>query len=896
MLKTMTKFDTTEEFDAYRSSVEDTCAQLKGSAHGLASTAAEERIATVGKNELPEDPQETLFSIFVRQFKSPLLYILVVAGIVAFILGEFIDGSVILGVLVLNGIIGTFQEGKAQASLAALKKYTDTESLVLRNGKADLVSSTLLVPGDVIILREGDKIPADARIIESQNLTCNEAALTGESLPVNKITGILEGSVEIADQKNMVWKGTHVSRGAGKAIIVATGLATEIGKISAKIQSIDTDIPLKKNLESLSRIIIYGVVTTIAILFVVGWGVGHPVKEMLLVAVSLLVSVIPEGLPVVMTLVLALGVRRMAERNALVKRLQAVEALAHTNVLAVDKTGTLTRNEMVIQEVFIDGAVYTVSGEGYMPKGDLYLDGSLADDVTPVQYAAYLSAISANAELFNQDGVYSITGDPTEAALLVLGEKMGHTKDVILEESPLLTELPFDHEKKYYVNVHQLAGEPGMIAVGAPDVLLARCVNVWHPEGNSPMSDALSAKLEKQITEMASRGLRVLLLAVRTDIADPNISYDDVSEMTFVALYGMKDGLRSEIKDSVATTHAAGMRVVMITGDHADTAAAIAREAGILQEGDMVMTGAELAKLSAAELADVLPKVRVFARVTPDTKLEIIQAYRTNGDTIAMTGDGVNDVPPLLAADLGVAMGTIGTEVTKEAADIILLDDNFATITNAVEEGRHIFNTIQRVLVYLFSTNLGELLVIVAAVSLLLPVPMTPAQIIWLNLVTDTFLVIALAFQKKEKGLLKRPFAKPSKYILDKADFIRLVLFGVIIAIGSLIVFLLFKQDLAVGRTMVLLTLGLFQIFRLWSIRSDTQSVFTQNPFKEPLLITMSLLAVGLEVLVIYAPFMQKIFETVPLSATQWGIGAGVAFSIVVVDEVRKVFARRRGK
>ena len=869
--------------------------QLNTTVEGLTSKEVGKRRETYGLNELPKQKTDSIFIIFLRQFSSPLLYILIIAGIIAVLLGEYIDGGVILAVLLLNGVIGAFQEGKAKAALDALRKYTKTESLVLRDGESDVVPSSSLVPGDIIILHEGDKVPADARLIEIHNLATNEAALTGESTPVGKSADPADEELSMADQKSMVFKGTTVSRGTAKAVVVATGIDTAIGKISQTLDTVDTDIPLKKNLKHISRLLIIGVIIAIVAIFGAGVLLGYPIAEMGMTSLSLLVSVVPEGLPVVMTLVLALGVRRMADQNALVKRLQAVEALAHTNVLAVDKTGTLTRNEMVVEEIFIGGEMYQVTGEGYDPTGEVRQDGVRVEDITPVQYGTYLSAISANAELHKSDaGTYSVTGDPTEAALLVLGEKVGHHKKRILEESPLVTELPFAHEKKYYVNVHRLDGEYGMIAAGAPDVLLDVCTSAWHPEGNQAIDEALRASLHEQVHEMASRGLRVLALVSRVDIDEADIDYDDVQHMNFVALYGMRDGLRSEIAESVRITQEAGMQLVMITGDHKDTATAIAKDAGILGEGHLVITGTELASMSVAELAEVLPRVRVFARVTPDMKLEIINAFRGAGYTIAMTGDGVNDVPPLLAADLGVAMGTIGTEVTKEAADIVLLDDNFATITKAVEEGRHIFNTIQRVLVYLLSTNLAELLVIVAAVIAVLPVPLTPAQLIWLNLVTDTFLVIALAFQKKEEGLLDKPFAQPTKYILDKADAIRLVLFGLIMAAGTFVVFLLFRADLPLARTMVLATLGMFQVFRLWSIRSDTQSIFYENPFKFPLLIAMSCLATGLIVGVVYLPFMQTIFETVPLSLTHWVIAIAVSISIIVIDEVRKIFVRNK--
>lgn len=879
----------------WRLTSEEIFKQLGTTDRGLSEAVSLERLRVYGFNELPQGKTETWLELFLRQFDSPLLYVLMVAAAIAFLLGEHIDGGVIVGVLLLNGVVGTFQEGKAQKALQALKKYTETKTVVSRDGIPTEIWSRELVPGDIIELYPGDKVPADARLILAESMRMNEAVLTGESLPIDKqIEKIDSSDVVTSDQRNMVFRGTFVADGVGRAVVVATGIRTMIGMISQSIVGVDTNIPLKKNIEALSRIVIIGTIGLIIALVVFGLVVGYTWTEMLLMASSLLVSVIPEGLPVVMTLVLALGVHRMAKRNALVKKMQAVEGLAHTTVIGVDKTGTITRNELMVEEVFVDNHIYTVTGQGYIPQGEILFEGKPAVVAHEIgfDYAAYLAALSADASFMKKGDTYSISGDPTEGSLLVLGEKIGYSKEVILKESPLLYEVPFNTKNKYYINVHKIDGKNAMIVAGAPEVVTEFCTSVWHAEGSAALTIENRQAIFQEVERMAKTGLRVVMLAVKTDNVTPEKNSNALEQLSIVALFGMRDGLRAEVHDAVIKTKQAGIRVVMITGDHQATAAALAERAGIYVAGDRVMTGHEMDRMSDDELVTGLENVSVFARVTPEHKMRIIEAYKRRGDIIAMTGDGVNDVPPLIAAHLGLAMGRIGTEVTKEAAEIVLLDDNFATITAAIEEGRHIFNTLKKVIVYLFSTNLAELLLIMIAMLLILPVPLSPTQIIWINLVTDTFLVLALAFEPMEKNILARPFHKPSKYIISRMGFVRLILFGFIIAIGTFGVFYVYRADIDLARTMVLVTLGFFELFRLWSIRTDRSSCFTENPFRAPWLLAGSLLVLGLQIGIIYLPFMQNIFGTVELSLRQWGIAALVAFSVIIVDELRKLILR----
>jgi len=862
---------------------------------GLTTDDIPLRLEKYGFNALPEEPHETWFSLFARQFNSPLLFILMVAALLAFLLGEYIDGSVIVGVLLLNGVVGAFQEGKAKQSLRALKKYTQTQTVVLRDGIPTEVSSNELVPGDIIELYPGDRVPADARLIEAESVRVNEAALTGESLPVEKSLDVIDKkNVVTSDQHNRVFNGTFLVDGIAKAVVTTTGIHTVMGQISQKIADIETEIPLQKNIASLSKIIMIVTIVVIIAVAILGLVIGHAWKDMLLMASSLLVSVIPEGLPIVMTLVLALGVNRMAKRNALVKKLQAVEGLAHTTVIGVDKTGTITRNELMVEQVFVDNNLYTVSGEGYIPKGEILYKGkpAVVSHELGFDYAVYLATLSANADLIKKKGVYMVTGDPTEGALLVLGEKSGYKKLDVLQDSPVLYETPFNTTDKYYTSAHTIKDSLVMVIAGAPEVVIEYCTHMWHAEGVTPLSENEKQIVLLEMERMAKQSLRVVMLAVQTKNVSVSKDNVELKNLSFVSLFGMRDSMRAEVPDAVAKTKQAGMRVVMITGDHKITAQAIAAKAGIYKDGDRVLIGSELDTMSDEQLIKALDNVSVFARVTPEHKLQIVEAYKKRGDIIAMTGDGVNDVPPLAAAHLGLAMGGIGTEVTKEAADMVLLDDNFATITAAIEEGRHIFNTLKKVIVYLFSTNLGELLLIVLAITLLLPIPLFPAQLIWINLITDTFLVLALAFEPMEKNILSNPFKKPTKYIIDKAGFVRLVMFGVFIALGTLGVFYMYQSDLELARTMTLVTLGFFELFRLWSIRTDSKSCFTENPLQSPWLLAGSVLVLLLQFAVVHVSFMQVVFATVPLSLRQWGIAMVVGSSVILVDEIYKGITR----
>ena len=879
-------------------SLEKTFEKLESSDRGLSLDAAKERLKRYGANSLPEEKPPSKLRLFLSQFQSPLIYILLAAGAVVFAMGETIDSSIILAVLLVNAIVGVIQEGKAQNTLLALKKLVETNATVLRNGKEFIIPDREVVSGDILILQEGERISADARVIFSQNLKIDEASLTGESEAIYKNTDVLErNDLPTADQKNMVWKGTHVVSGNGRVVVVTTGLGTVIGGIAKQISAIDTEIPLKANIRYLSRAIIVIVAVISAVIFTVGILSGHSAKEMFTTVVSLSISIIPEGLPIVMTLVLATGVWRMSKRNALVKKLQAVEALGQARVIAVDKTGTITKNELVIRKAWTGGNLFEIGGIGYEPKGEIKFDEKIVNSANHEEllYLGKAASLLASARLSYAEETkdWRIAGDPTEAAMLVFAEKTGFHKDDLLRESPLISEIPFDYRLKYHATVHQVGEKHFLTVAGAPETILALCADIRREGKNHPLSKSEKEELETTFIRMSEKGLRVLAIAVRHD-APKQLKTESIRSLSFVGFFGMQDTLRPEVKGAMQRAKDAGIRVVMITGDHKITARSIAKEAGIYQEGDAVLTGNEIEKMHDAELIDKLASTTVFARVTPEHKMRIINAYKKRGEIIAMTGDGVNDAPSLVAADLGVSMGKIGTEVAKEASDIVLLDDNFGSIISAIEEGRSIYKTIKKVILYLFSTSAGEVLTISGALFLGYPLPILAAQIIWLNFVTDGFLDVALAMEPKEDGLLSGKFEHPKKYLVDSLMIQRMAVMAIPMMAGTLFLFSrYFEADIAKAWTISLTVLAVFQWFNAWNCRSENKSIFSMDWFSNKYLVGATLLVIALQMAAIYAPVMQKLLRTVPLELSDWLLIIPVAASIVAAEELRKLFYRR---
>ena len=865
--------------------------RLKAGESGLTEQEATSRLKEFGANELPEPKAKGKFSIFISQFFSPLIFILLIAAAIVIFMGELADGVIIFLVLFFNAVVGTIQEGKAQNTLRALKNFAQGSATVFRDGIEIIIPDKEVVPGDLVILREGEKIPADSRLISISSLRMDESVLTGESTPVAKISEDMKGeSLPVQERRNMVFKSTNVAGGSGRAIVVATGLNTEIGKISREIAAIDADLPLKKNISYLSRAILLSVSAIGAAVFILGLFRGEEIRHMFTIVVSLSVSIIPEGLPIVMTLVLASGVLRMSRQNVLVKKLQAVEGLGQAKIIAVDKTGTLTKNEMTVEKVYVNGNAYDVLGAGYEPQGSVLAKGKTIDPLNhpDLLLAGRIALFCANAEAIyiEKEKIWKVSGDPTEAALGVFARKIGFKE--LEKETEKIFELPFDYNTKYHLVVHKYGGKNFLTMVGAPEKVTRLSEHILKNGRAEKMSKAEMEKREEVFLKMSEGGYRILAFAFNAD-AD-YVSEDKMPPLTFGGFFGMRDPLREDVKEAVAVAEKSGIRVVMITGDHKITARAIAKDAGILRDGDGVITGEELEKLPESELAERFASCSVFARVTPEQKLKIIEIFKKRGEVVAMTGDGVNDAPSLAAADLGVAMGKIGTEVAKEAADMVLLDDKFVNITYAVEEGRSIYKTIKKVILYLFSTSLGEVLVIIGSMVLGMRLPILPAQIIWLNFVTDGFLVVSLAMEPKEAGLLGDNFKKPSRYILDRLSVKRLIFMGIIIAAGTLWVFSEYAGgELEKAFTMALTVLAVFQWFNAWNCKSETKSVFSANPFGNMFLAAATGIVIFLQLFAVYNPFMQKYLHTTALNLSDWILIIAVSSTILLLEELRKV-------
>lgn len=837
---------------------------------GLSEAEAEDRLTRHGFNILRSSKPPSILKIFINQFRSPLIYLLLGAGIFILALQEYIDAFLVFIVLIFNAVIGTFQEGKAQNTLLALKKFTKTNTTVIRDGIEKIIDDSLIVPGDLIVLREGEKIPADLQILQSTNLKVDESALTGESVPVHKDP--ISGSDE-------VYKGTVVVAGFAIAKVLQTGMNTRIGQISAEITDVNVDLPIKKELSKISRIII--ITSGILSLFIIFLGLveGYSLELMVRTVISLGVSVIPEGLPVVLTLVLALGVWQMGKRNALIKKLQAVEVLGQASVIVVDKTGTITKNELCVTNLFLPGELIRVSGSGYNGEGRLSYQRSSKKDILTSAMVAYASA---TAKVYRDpQGNYLISGDPTEAALGVYAAKVSHQLGIDLEEDvQIIEDHPFDYLEKYHAVLIKNQNNNLLCVTGAPEKILEL----------SLLTKEKRLKYHQTVENLSSRGLRVVAFAYHNN--QKTLSRK-IPQLTFGGLFGLQDNLQVGVTASVAKVKNAGIRVVMATGDHLSTALSIARDAGIYTSSDRYITGHQLQAISDSQLREIISDITVFARVTPEDKIRVINTLKSLGEIVAMTGDGVNDAPSLTAANLGIAMGKIGTEVAKEASSIVLLDDNFSSIVAAIEEGRIIFQKIKNIILYLFSTSAGEVLVIIGAMILGYGIPLKPSQIIWMNFVTDVFIVIALAFETRERSLLTRKWSAAKHRMLDLTMLLRILTIGTVIMTGSLF---LYRQSYLVdpikASTIALTVLAVFQWVNAFNVRSETSSAFRSKLTSLKYLIAAIVFVSVLQALVIYHPLMQKVFGTTALNTQEILIIILMSASVIFVEELRKISFR----
>ncbi|MCC6581715.1 MAG: cation-translocating P-type ATPase [Phycisphaeraceae bacterium] len=867
---------------------------------GLGEEEAARRLAAHGRNELPEAPPPSPWRILGAQFSSLIIWVLAGAALVSGLLGEWIDAGAILAIVLLNGLLGFAQEYRAERSLAALKTMAVTHARVVRGGARRTLSSTELVPGDIIDVEAGDHVPADARLIHAAAFRTQEAALTGESTPVEKSGPPLpDRDLPLADQRNMLFMGTTVTGGKGRALIVATGSHTELGRIATLMTAAPIEpTPLQRRLEQFGHVLLWLSLGIVMVVFGLGLWRGEPLFDMFLTAVSLAVAAIPEGLPAIVTTTLALGVMRMVRRHALIRRLPAVETLGAATVICTDKTGTLTKNQMTVTSLAVEGLVCEVTGDGYAPEGEV-LGG---DGRTGALRDLLWSALLCNgSSLREAAGTWTVVGDPTEGALLVAGGKAGWRKEELAGAQPLLGEIPFDSERKMMTMVRRSDGCAVAYVKGAPDVLLGRCSAYMTRAGKvEPFSDSVRHSMLSVNQQFAQQALRVVALARRVLDPEPGAFESEKIErdLVFLGLAAMKDPLRAEAKQAVDRCRSAGIKTVMITGDHKETALAIGREAGFASAPAQALSGLELNGLSDAELSSRVRDVSIYARVSAEHKLRIVRAWRAQGAVVAMTGDGVNDAPAVREADIGIAMGMTGTDVTKDASDMVVTDDNFASIAAAVEEGRSIYDNIRKSVHYLLSCNLSEVLVMLGSTLLGWPLPLLPIHILWINLVTDGFPALALAVDPKDPDVMKRPPRDPRAPLLDRHRFVTVCVQGAVMAAAALAVFgsalSIMHDDVTFARSMTFTTLVLIQFLHAFTCRHDRFSLFQIGVTTNRALVAAVLVSALLQAAIMLSPWGQEIFRVVPLRSDEWWLIAGFGLFPFVAMELWKGWSRAR--
>ncbi|MFC4320240.1 calcium-translocating P-type ATPase, SERCA-type [Litchfieldia salsa] len=854
---------------------------------GLSDKAVRERQKQYGFNELKEAERPSALLVFLEQFKDFMVVVLLAATLISGLLGEYIDAIAIIAIVLINGFLGYFQERKAEKSLHALKELSAPQVNVLRNNQWVKIASKELVIGDLIKFASGDRIGADLRIVETKSLEIEESALTGESLPVSKkVQPIHSENISLGDQENMAFMGTMVTRGSGIGIVVGTGMDTAMGQIADLLQSAETMItPLQRKLEQLGKILIVVALLLTLLVVVVGVIQGHEIYEMFLAGVSLAVAAIPEGLPAIVTVALSLGVQRMIKKKSIVRKLPAVETLGCASVICSDKTGTMTQNKMTVTHLWSGGETWQVGGTGYEPQGGFYKE---EDEVDPKQIKSLhqlltFGSLCNNAQLLIKDKEYVIDGDPTEGALLVASLKAGLSKEQLASQFKIEHEFPFDSSRKMMsVIVKDNVGNRYVITKGAPDVLLNNSESILWENKQQYLTEKYKSNVKEAIEKLASGALRTIAVAFKPLPENKQIGseFEVEKDLTFIGLQGMIDPPRPEVKLAVKECKDAGIKTVMITGDHVITAKAIATQLGILPRGGKVLDGYALSSMTVEELEDIVDDVYVFARVSPEHKLKIVKAFQKNGHIVAMTGDGVNDAPAIKAADIGIAMGITGTDVAKEASSLVLLDDNFATIKSAIKEGRNIYENIRKFIRYLLASNVGEILVMLFAMLLGLPLPLVPIQILWVNLVTDGLPAMALGLDQAEDNVMKRNPRSPKEGVFARGLGWKVISRGFLIGIATLIAFMIVyhrdPNNLGYAQTIAFSTLVLAQLIHVFDCRSE-RSVFHRNPFQNMYLVWAVISSLLLMLVVIYYPPLQPIFHTQFIDPRDWLLIIGLA-------------------
>jgi Ca2+-transporting ATPase len=858
---------------------------------GLTSKHIEELLERYGPNELQQQERRTIWAMLAEQFKDFMVIVLIVAAAISGFLGEVTDSIVILLIVVLNAVLGVIQEDKAEESLAALKKMAAPNAKVRRNNSPDVVPARELVPGDVVVLETGDFVPADIRLLEASNLKIEEAALTGESVPVEKNSSPMEQpDIPLGDRVNMAYSGSIVTYGRGQGIVVETGMSTQMGRIAQMIQKEEgVKTPLQKRLEILGKTLGIAALAICGVIFLLGILYGKKPMNMFLTSVSLAVAAIPEGLPAIVTVVLAIGVQRMIKRNAIIRKLPSVETLGSATVICSDKTGTLTQNRMTVEMVFLNNRFQDMRDLDFDPQRD-----------QPLEMLITTGVLCNDSQIREDNGIQKVVGDPTETALVSLGLKADLNKDLLERRYPRVDEVPFDSERKLMTTVHKVDEQYRVYTKGAPDKLIQRCSKILLDGKLMDLDADNREKVQKANEEMGSKALRVLAVAYKdmnTPPAELNKQEQLENDLVLIGLVGMIDPPRPEAREAVRLCKRAGIKPVMITGDHRITAVAIARDLGILSDDNEAITGTELEEMTDEQLRDNVKRYSVYARVSPEHKVRIVKAWQSWGQIVAMTGDGVNDAPALKRADIGAAMGVVGTDVAKEASAMVLTDDNFATVVSAVEEGRIIFANILKSIQFLLSCNVGEILVLFIATMFNWHAPLLPIHILWINLVTDSLPALALGVEPGERDIMDRKPRDPQKDIFDRGMIFRIFYQGAMVAALTLTAFHIGQRtSVETGQTMAFAVLALSQLVHVLNVRSNRQSIFRAGLFTNPYLLGAIFVSGLLQMAVLFIPFLSRIFKTAVLGAEHWLTIALLSLLPLFIVEIMKLIGLNSAK
>ncbi len=869
---------------------------------GLTETEVADRLSLYGQNKLRRRPRYSAFAIFFSQFKSIIIWILIGAAAISTILGEIVDGLAIIAIVILNAIIGFVQEYRAERAAAALSRMTTPHCRVIRDNRSIVITATEIVPGDILLLEGGDIVAADARLIHTSLLRTNEAPLTGESQSVEKHYDELTLETPLAEQNNMVFLGTHIVSGSGRAIVVSTGMSTQLGLIATLLETAESgETPLQRRLDKAGNFLLWACLGIVALVFGLGWLRGIAPFELFLSTISLAVAAIPEGLPAIVTIALALGVQRIVQRNALVRHMAAIETLGCAEVICTDKTGTLTMGEMTARKLVTADSIYSISGEGYSVEGVFSVGDVIRHPSQDQQLLALLQASAAcnDAELTLVDNRAIVVGDPTEGALLIAAAKAHISRQAIESQMPRIGTVPFDSERKCMTVIRQQKNQAWAFVKGAPEVILNRCTFIRTSEGIRSLTESDRIDLLNANKLLANEALRVLAIAERSlsgmrVVLDGDVNNSEIEEdLIFLGLVGLQDPPRSAAKEALAKCKRAGIKTVMITGDHPDTARAIGRELGILSRDDEILIGNEIDQLDDKRLIEYVPQISVYARVTAEHKLRIVRAWKARRVVVAMTGDGINDAPAIKEASIGIAMGLTGTEVTKEAADIIITDDNFTSIVAAVEEGRGIYDNIAKTLAYLLGSSTGEIIVMLVAIILGWPLPLLPLYLLWINLATDGFAALALATDPIDRDVMNRP-PRSSQTPLINLDLIRLTIFtGSLTASVTLGVFAyelyLMGNSIEQARDAAFTTLVIAGLLRAFGARSQQHPVWEMSLVSNMRLFLVVIVGFTLQLAIHHIPMFQMLFKIEPITLTQCASWFAVAFIPLIILEIRKV-------